>query len=156
MTWFDSYLFLWYDSFLINDPSVKLGIGSGDRHDMSHGFHTTWTSDHDDCTSDTKLENLNLVGLGSKWPTFSHNKVVLQTYWDAFSSMQLSWRCPWNADKRSSFNILDACQVAPFGGQGRRPPFTRHTFNHLQLPITTIYICPLAKYPTHYGILFYH
>lgn len=135
---------------------VKLSIGSRDRHDKSHGFHPTWTSDHDDCTSDTKLENPNLVGLWSKWRTLSHYIVVLQSYWDAFSRsacMQLSWSCPWNADKRSSCNILDDCEVAPFGGQGRRPPFTRQ---HLQTPALSNHhhICPLPKYPTHYGILF--
>ena len=39
-------------------------------------------SDHDDCTSNTKLENSNLVQLALKWSTLSHNIVSFSFFWD--------------------------------------------------------------------------
>ena len=80
MTWFASYGFSWYKSLLISDPLVRVGMDSRAK------LRTTWTSDQDDCTSDTKLENLNLVRLGSKELKHNHNVVILHVYWDAFSS----------------------------------------------------------------------
>ena len=41
-------------------------MGSGGRHDMSHGFHRARTSDHVDYTSNTRSENSNLAQLGVK------------------------------------------------------------------------------------------
>ena len=86
MTLFGSYNFLWYDPLITNDPSMRLGIGSGYKHDMSQGFCMTWTNDQDVYTSVIKLGTLNLAWLGSKWCTPSHNVVILQSYWDTFSS----------------------------------------------------------------------
>ena len=86
ITWFgtNNFFRIW---FFFNQRcvyKVRFDISSGDGHDMSYEFCMTRTRDQDDYTSNTTLENSNLIRLGSKWHTLSPDIVVLLPYGDAF------------------------------------------------------------------------
>ena len=77
---------------LDHDPSVRLDIGLGDRHDTSQGF-----ARHAQMTILTTHPTLNLktrtsFDLGQSDPHI----VILQSYWDLFSRGARSYKLPWH------------------------------------------------------------